>query len=179
MISLILKSIRFAILLEADRKQRGEKLTILFIHCKKILNWFCHCIGGSLFKCFSEEDNELVCSQPFMLISPGSIFLRHAITHKVLSSDHLYSNVFRRLPFLECLSTSVGKMFSNKKIRSIFSILNNLIILSLWTPRSSSPKSLCVKTIFDKKQVLLAAQNTRIKYPHPTRNLALALVVSN
>ena len=119
MISLILKSIGLAILLEADRKLRGEKLTILFIHCKKILNSFFHCIGGNFFKRFSEEDNELVCSQPLMLISSGSIFLRHAITHKVLSSDHLHSKLSRRLPFLECWSTSIGKMFTNKQIRSM------------------------------------------------------------
>ena len=43
------------------------------IHCKYIFNAFRHCIDGSLFKWFSEGDNGLVCGQPLMLISPGSI----------------------------------------------------------------------------------------------------------
>ena len=36
-----------------------------------------------------------------------------------------------------------------------------------------------VKVISDNKQVLLAAQNAGIKYPHPAQNLALDLVVAN
>ena len=45
------------------------------IHCKDIFNAFRHCIDGSPFNWFSEGGNGLVCSQPLMLILPGSIFL--------------------------------------------------------------------------------------------------------
>ena len=106
-------------------------------------------------------------------VNPSCLFrlevysFRQAISHKVLPSHHLYSNLSRHLPFLECLSNSVGKKFTNKSVRTILIILNNLI------------EYFCVKISSDNKQVLLAGQNTGIKYPHPTQNLASNLVVSN
>ena len=91
------------------------------IHCEDIFNSSQY-IYGSSFKWFSEGDNELECDQPLMLISPGIYSLRHTITHKVL-----YSNLSRGLPFLECLSTSVGIKVTDNSFRTIL-ILNSLIV---------------------------------------------------
>ena len=124
MILLILTSMRFTILLEAARQLWGKNLTILFIHCEEILNSFRRCISlnGFLRKIMS-----------WSAVNPSCLFhlevysFRQAISQKVLSSHHLYSNLSRYLPFLECLSNSVGKKFTNKSIRTILLILNNLI----------------------------------------------------
>ena len=55
--------------------------------------------------------------------------LRHTIRHKVL-----YSNLSRGLPFLECLSTSVGIKVTDKSFRTIL-ILNSLIVTESLSPK--------------------------------------------
>ena len=56
------------------------------IDYKDIFNLSPHCIYGNSFEWFSVGDNELVCGQPLMLVTPEIYSSRHAITHNVLST---------------------------------------------------------------------------------------------
>ena len=142
-----------AILLEATRQLWGEKLAILFTVKKSLIHFVIVLVEASL-------NGLLRVIMSWSAVNPSCLFrlevysFRHAITHKVLSSHHIYSNLSRSLPFPECLSTSVCKKVTNKSFRTILLTLNNLIALSLWTPRSSSrTMSFCVKIVSDNKQL--------------------------
>ena len=120
------------------------------------------------------------------VVNPSCLFpleiysLRHAITHEVLSSYSLYSNLSRGLPFLECLSTSVRMKVTDKSFRTILLILNNLIVLSLWAPSSSSRTVSSVLKLFcDNKQLPPCCSKYLNKISTSHAKLSLALLVSN
>ena len=126
----MLTSIRFAILLEAAPQLRGEKLTVLFTAKIFLIDFVVVLMEAPL-------NGFLRVIMSWSVVSSSYLFhleiysFRHAIRCKFLSSYYLYSNISRGLPFLECLSTSVGKKVTVKSFRTIFLILNNLIVLSL------------------------------------------------
>ena len=76
MVSSILKSIRFALVLEATQQLYMRRKINNFIHNEDFFNRSPHCAYGSSLIWFSEGDNELVCGHLLMLIVPGNIFLK-------------------------------------------------------------------------------------------------------
>ena len=105
--------------------------------------------------------------------------LRHAITLE--SYPHmLYIQTYPDVSVFECFSTSIVMKVTDKSVRTILLILNNLILLSLWARSSRVGLWVSVlKLYMITNNYPPAVQNTWIKYPHPIQNLVLALVVPN
>ena len=91
----------FALLLEIVRQLGVEKLTILFIVKISLIHHLIVSMEAVL-------NGFLGVIMNWSVVNPSCSFqleiysFRHAITHKVLSSYSLYSNLPRGLPFLEC-----------------------------------------------------------------------------
>ena len=93
----------FDLLLEATQQLWGEKLTILFSMKISLIHLLIVSMETPL-------NGFLRVIMNWSVVNPSCLFrleicsLRHVITHKVLSSYALYSNLSRGLPFLECLN---------------------------------------------------------------------------
>ena len=103
----ILTSMHFALLLEAVQQLRGEKQTILFTMKICLIHLLIVSMESPLNGFLRVIMNWFVVN-PSCLLHLEKNSLRHAVTHRVLSSYSLYSKLSRGFPFLECLSTTVG-----------------------------------------------------------------------